>query len=88
LIRARAFCCLGNYINPKPAYDFWYCAHDLRLPPKVKAFLSPAALEAAELTGKEKFQNVAAWLCWSFFFESSLRTLRALREKMPFSFCF
>ena len=78
---------LGNYINPKPADDCWYRVHDLRPPPKTEAFLSPAALEAAGLTGKEKFHNVTARLYRLFFFGSSLRTLRALREKMSFSFC-
>jgi len=81
------FCCLGKYKNPERADDCWYCVYDLRPPQKAKAFLSPAALEAAGLTGKEKFRNVTARLCRLFFFGPSLRTLRTLREKRSFRFC-
>jgi len=54
---------------------------------EIKPFLSPASLELTGLTGKEKLQNVPAWSWSLFFLGSSLRTLRALREKNVSIFC-
>ena len=39
------------------------------------------SLEVTGLTAKEKFQNVSPWSWSIFLLGSSLRTLRALREK-------
>jgi hypothetical protein len=74
-------------LSAKPTDDCSYWNYDLWPQPMAKVFLSPAVPELTGLTGKEKFQNAPAW-SWSLFvLGSSLRTLRALREKNFFIFC-
>jgi hypothetical protein len=45
---------LYKSLSTKPADDCSYWNHDLWPQPKTKAFLSPAALGAAEFTGKSR----------------------------------
>jgi hypothetical protein len=72
------------FAKPEDYNCYWVA--DLPILRKAKTFLSPAVLEGAGLTGKDKFQNVPAW-SWNLFLPgSSLRTLRALREKIIFPF--